>query len=76
MSAQVSHPVYSILESPTARKGVESMQRERQRMIGVGGEFCGPKSEKGKWVGLSGSERVRETWGENMSLGVNWGGGK
>ncbi len=34
MSAQVSLPVYPILESPTARKGVESLQRERMMRRG------------------------------------------
>lgn len=33
VSAQVSLPVYPILESPTTRKGVESLQRERERMM-------------------------------------------
>lgn len=61
-------PVYPILESPTARKGVESVQRQREDdEEGLSPVGLGPKGEKRKWVGLLGRERVGETRGDNMS---------
>lgn len=75
MSAQVSLPVYPILESPTTRKGVESLQRERMMRRGEVLWAWGlrVRGEKG-WSCQGERVGVRETMGDDTSWVREWRG--